>query len=247
MQVFFVIDSLAELDFKINLIQNFFSNDIKFFINSKFYGKIYNNQYIMSNTVKIFEGNEKAKIDDYLKSDKCNIDDTFLYYSSVKLSKDILQDVTKKKMYNYDAIYFKKKENAFSRFLKTIYQKIVNILFRVEDAFCSTKIQYISANFMENLKKNKFNNHIFKAKNSSEIELENANQAKTLSNKITFNMKSLYILIGLFASILLFVVLDVYFKLMFWVYFLFFMIVLLSIILFILMLFDNIFRSRYKK
>ena len=132
-------------------------------------------------------------------------------------------------------------------FFGKIYSKVIGWMFAAKDALSYTKVQYLSAEFMQHLKDTKFNNHILKADNSDIIEIEDKQLCNQL--KTTFRLKkyNIYNLIVFFVVLILYIVFANLFALMFWVHFMFIMLILLEIALAIMLIINNIFHDRFKK
>lgn len=247
MQTFFVVDSVNGLDEKINLILNNVGDNIKFFVKAKFYTTISQKTFVINNLAGIYKENEKAKIDEYLKSDKCNnIDNTILYYSSVDIDANVLQTIREKVSYNYDSIYVDIKRNVFQKIGKWIYEKFVYFMLRVKDACASPKLQFMSKKFMEYLQSTSFSNHILQVQHNSKIDVTNKNSTSTLMPKANFNKYIVYDFIVLIAILLAYVLLEAFFKLPFFAYFAVILGVIMTIVIAIIIVCFSKFNSRCK-
>ncbi|MBQ8430677.1 MAG: hypothetical protein IJX26_01875 [Clostridia bacterium] len=247
MQVFFVIDNVSNLSKKLNMIQQYFGDNIKFFVNTKLYPKIFRNEFIIKNLAGIYEKNEKSKIDEYIKSENYNLCSVLLYYSSVEINENMLEDMRKNIQFDYSSISFKKKENFLTKWLKAVYKKIVKLMFGVQDNCCYTKFQYINQEFMFQLVESVFNNHILIYGKHLDIDVETKEITNSLKTKIKFRNYHLYNLVALFSFVIMLVVFIQFFELMFWVYFFLFMLIIMSIVLAFMLAVHNIFHDRYRK
>lgn len=243
MQIFFVIDSVKNLDDNIKMLSNVFDASFKFFVPTKLYTSINQNKFVLENLAGVFDGNAKVKIDEYIKSNKFELSDVLLYYSSVSMSAEKIYEVQNKIKYNYDSIYLENPKSKVKKFFEKVYNKLISWFFKAQDACASTKVQYMSRAFMSELISTKFNNHIFKATNSVAVQFEEEN--KTIGTKFSLQKTNLYNAIVFFMTIVLFVICIVFVKMMFWVYFLFIMLLLLEIALAIMFVANNIFYVRF--
>lgn len=246
MQTFFVIDSVDNLQQKIDLISNNIGDDIKFFVKTSLFTKINNNSFVINNLLGIYEKNEKEKIDEYIKSEKFNLDSIFLYYASVSVSVDTLKTIHSKMSFGYDSIFVEPKRNVFEKFTTWCYDKISQLVFRVKDACCSTKVQYLSKNFVEHLKQTSFNNHILDVPFSYKVSEQDKSNCKSLQDKIKFSKFLIYDLIALFSIIAFYIVLETFFKLRFYVYFAVVIGIIMTFVIGSMIIVNSKFNVRYK-
>jgi len=248
MQIFFVVDELKGLDEKIDVLSRVFDANFKFFVPTKMFTKINDNKFVLENLAGLYERNVNKKIDEYIKSEKFALSDVLLFYSSANISMEILKVIESKIKYRYDSIYLAKQSGAVSNFFKKIYSKIIGWMFKVDDAMCYTKVQYLSQNFMQHLIDSYFNNHIFKVNNGTVIELENKKEEKNnLNNKFKLKKYNICNLIVFFIILIIYLILANLFNLQFYVHFLFIMLILFEIAMAIMLIIHNIFSVRYQK
>ena len=245
MQTFFIIDDTKDLDKKINMIINNIGDDIKFFVKANLYTQISGNATVMHKTAGVFKNNEKSKIDEYLHNEKCTLDTTLLYYSSVNIDDKLLMNMRNKAMTDYDTVFVKPKRNIFQRFCSWIYQKFTLFLYRVQDVDCSTKLQIMSKRFVEYLQQTTFCNHILDVKYKVIIEAE---KNTNLTPKTKFSKFYLYDIIAFLVILMSYVLLEVFLDLRFFVYFAIVLGVVLTIIvaLMIACFYKFNTRSKYK-
>ena len=245
MEIFFVIDSLDNIEHKISLLESFGDN-IKFFVDAKFVPKILGNKYIIARVVSIYNKNVNVTIDKYIKSSRYQVQNTLLYYASAELDLNIVEDIRERLKAKPDVIYVKKKLNAWKRFKLWFYQKFTKFIFGVADEYASIKLQYFSAEMMGALMETSFKNHIFSIPEAHTITLDEK-KAETYYTKPKFNKHLLYNPIAMCIILMGYVVLEKFFKLQFWMY----LFVVLSIITVIacwcVMTIKNKFDTRYKK
>lgn len=246
MQTFFVIDALTDVDKKINMILNNVGGDIKFFVKADLYTKIIGNNFIAQNLAGVYKSNEKLKIDKYLQTDKCNLDDTLLYYSSVEVNEEVLRLIREKSSYGYDSVFVSPKRNWWEKFTNWVYKKTATFMYRTTDLCCSSKIQYIGKRFLEYLKETTFSNHIFDVQHKYIVEVTDKSERKSLHTHIKFSKYYLYDIVALLLILLGYVLLETFFDLPFFVYFAVVLSVILAIIIAIMISCFSKFNSRIR-
>jgi len=245
MEILFVIDKLEDVERKLSLLESF-GAEIKFFVNSKFVAKLVKNKSILERIVAIYSKDVNITIDKYLKSEGYKPTETLLYYSSAKLTAEIIDKIREDLKLNPDTIYIKKKFSVWDKIKLWFYHKIIKLMFGIDDEYASVKLQYFSTNIMGALAETNFRNHIFEISNSLNIELSKGEE-ETFYNKSKFNKNCLYDLIVLCLILICYVVLERFFVLPFWVYLLAVALILATIISLIVIITISAFDCRYKK
>ncbi|MBO5910351.1 MAG: hypothetical protein J6Q15_02455 [Clostridia bacterium] len=245
MEVLFIVDQVKGLDKKISFFEDM-GADIKFFVNFKLTGKVISNKKILSNMVSIYNNNINKSIDEYVKKEGYVATETLLYYSSVDINNDMINQIIEKIGLNPDTIYVKKKFNWWSKFKLWFYQKVIKLLFGMNDEYASFKLQYFSKRLMEAFVKTNFKNHIFSIQTSDFVEIEKE-QEKLYYGTRKFNKNLLYNPIAFCLILICYVVLERFLALPFWVYFLVVALLLCTIINLIIMMIVSAFDYRYKK
>lgn len=243
MQLFFVIDSVENLDDKLERAKNIFDCKPSFFIKTSLYTKVSTNLEIMQSLLGVYDKNVNAKINEYIHGSKYNLDDCLVLYASADLTNEFLLELKNKITYGYDAIFIKEKETFFSKLKDKLYTSIIKLMFNVEDKKCSVKAQYLKRTSMEKLLDARFNDRILMDGNTTTMYTPGKN--KTLSEKPKFEKKTILALIVGCVIILMYVVLEVFLKLPFFVIFTFILLTFLSVIVSIMLFVNNIFKSRY--
>lgn len=247
MQVFFVVDSLDNLDEKIVMIENCFNTDIRFFVKTDLYTQICTNASLLERLAGVYESNEVKKIDEYIKSNRYEADNVVLFYSSAKVTQEMIKEVIKKIKYGYDTISFTKSRNKIANFFLSLYVKIGKFIFGCEDSLCYHKFMFMSKKVVEYLIATKFNNHIVKFENSVQIELIDKGVIKTMKEKTNVASYNIWNVIFLLSLIIFYVVAEVFFDLRFYMYFGFVVFIIMSILLGVMLAIHNIFEIRYKR
>lgn len=245
MEILFIIDSLDKLENKIALLDEFGAN-VKCFVKAKLVSKIISNKYIVDRVEGIYNNNVNEVIDKYIKSKKYKPVKTLLCYSSVNLDTKIINEIRENLKLNPDVIYIKKKFGLWDKFKMWFYQKIIKLIFGLNDEFASVKLQYFNENVMNAFVETGFKNHIFSVPNSLNIEIDK-NDEKDYYVKPRFNKNYLYNPIVLCLILICYVVLERFLVLPFWSYLLTVTMILAVIVNWIVMVIKNNFDIRYKK
>lgn len=245
MEILFVVDSIDDIEHKISLLE-VFGADIKFFIQSKYVAKIIKNKFIVNRVVAIYNNNINETIDKYLKDEKYKPKQTLLCYSSVTLNSDIINKIRDNLQFKPTVIYLKKKLNWWSKFKLWFYQKVVKLIFGLNDEYASIKLQYFSEELMEIFVQTNFKNHIFSIPNSLAVELDKGKES-SYYNKQKFNKNYLYNPIIICLVLICYVVAERFLALPFWVYLFIIAMILAVIVNWIVMIVKNTLDKRLKK
>ena len=184
MKVIFVIDSITELNNKINMLKTRFGNNILYVVKSN-----------LVNLVKTYGINPNAVYkNNYTKVMHIllgyNLDnDIIICYSSVKLDNNLLNQFIsrigdKSKIVNVMPSY-----NAFEKFNNNAYNIYVKSLFGVQDSLVSSKLQFLPRDFVIELVSTHFGNRLFAMdeKYTSTLYLEKGELSDSLKTKSTFS------------------------------------------------------------
>ena len=245
MEILFVIDSVEGLERKISLLEGF-GAEIKFFVHYKYVAEIIKNKFIVNRVVAIYNNNLNVTIDKYLKSENYKPTSTVLYYSSADLTHEMISNIRDNLKLKPSVIYVKKKFNWWSKFKLWFYQKVIKLIFGLNDEYASIKLQYFSDELMGAFAQTNFKNHIFSIPNNLSIELDKGNESSYYA-KPKFNKNYLYNPIVLCLILICYVVLERFLILPFWVYLLVIALILATIINWIIMIVKNVFDIRYRK
>jgi hypothetical protein len=245
MEILFVIDNVDNLDKKISLIETI-GADIKFFVDSKYVSNVIKNKKILDNIIAIFKNNINETIDKYIQQENYVAKSTIIYHSSVDITVEMIEKIRQNLQLNPDTIYVKKKMGFWSKFKLWVYNKIIKFLFGIDDEFASTKLQYFSEKMMSIFQQSNFKNHIFTMPNALTIEIDKQ-RAVTYYNKPKFNKNYLYNPIVICLILIVYAVLETFFKLQFWIYLLFITLIISVIVNWITMIIKNNFDVRFKK
>jgi len=199
MKVIFVIDSINELNNKINILKNRFGNDILYVVKSNLIGLVKTYDIEVNATYR----RSFAKIMQILLAN--NLDnDIVVCYSSVKLDNKLLNNFiakigNKEKIVNVMPTY-----NAFEKVCNSTYNVYVNGLFKVKDSMVSPKLQFLPADFVYELVMSHFSNRlfVFDEQYSSTLYIEKGELNSSLKTKTGFSKWQLIpVIVSLLISI----------------------------------------------
>ena len=201
MKVLFIIDSIKDLNSKINIIKSRLGSDIIYVVKSnlaplvKTYG-INPNATYRNNYIKVIHTLLAYNLEH----------DIIICYSSINLNNEILNKFVnkignKQKIVNVMPYY-----NSFERLNNGIYNVYVNSLFKTKDSMISPKLQFIPADFIPELLSTHFGNRLFEVDENftTTLYLEKNEVNNSFKTKTKFNKWHLIpIIVALILSIAL--------------------------------------------
>ena len=183
MKVLFVIDSISDINNKINLITNKFGNNIIYIAKANLLPiiKTYN---IKPNAV--YKNNVAKIIQTLLQQ---NTDDIIVYYSSFKIDTSTLTKFTNKIGDKSKIVSVMPSYNFFERMCNNAYNIYVSALFKTKDSMISSKLQYIPASFATELAATHFGNRLFEIdpRYTSTLHLEKGEVNTSSKQRVKFN------------------------------------------------------------
>ena len=245
MEILFVVDSVEDIEHKISLLDSL-GAEIKFFVSSEHVAKLVKNKFVASRTQAIYNNNVNTTIDKYLKADNYKPTPTLLYYASAEVSLQLLDNIRQNLQLKPHTIYAKKRFSWWDKVKLWFYQKVIKLIFGINDQYASVKLQYFDEEVMSVLAKTNFRNHIFSIPNALSIEIEN-DKTDSYYNKRKVDKNLLYNPIVICLMLICYVVLERFLNLPFWVYLLVIALILATIINWIIMIVKTTFDERYKK
>ena len=204
MKVIYVIDSVTDINSKIQLLKNRFGNDIYFVVKSKFL-KIFQTYGYQTNA--IYTKNLPEVIHTMLAKNE-EISDVVCLYSSLNINDRILNkfisaiQTNSGKVVNVCPNY-----NFFEDLGHSVYNIYVKSLFKNKDNLASAKIQYLPKEFVVELMTSHFGNKLFEInpKLCKNIYFEDKEFNNNLKTKTGFNKNLLVpIILALTLTIALF-------------------------------------------
>lgn len=246
MEILFVIDSLDDLDKKIELFNQTFEAKFKFFVDSKIATKVMKNKFVMSNIVSIYSGDAAETIEKYVKQSNYLPEETVVYYSSAEIDKHLLDDMLLKITKRPKMVFIKKTFSWWDKVKFYFYSLIIKWLFGSVDEYASVKLQYINKNLMKAAVETRFMNRVFSVENAEIVELD---KQKVKSHYLKLDFSKYHILNAIIFCLVLiaYIVLEAFFKLQFWVYLLMLISILSIVICEIIFISKEMFDKRLKK
>ncbi len=188
MKVLYVVDSITEINAKINKITSRFGQNIAFIVYAPL-ATLFESYGYKSNAVYY---NQLANVlHKYLSI--CNVQDIVIYYSSLTLSDDLLNNFMNKIGDKQKAVNIIPNYNAFEKFDNNIYNLYVKSIFKIPDSLCSPKLQFLPELFVKELIESHFANKLFQLSDNyvRNIYIEDKQLSKQLKVKQKFNINNL--------------------------------------------------------
>jgi len=186
MKVIYVIDSVTDINSKIQLLKNRFGNDIFFVVKSKFV-KIFQTYGYQTNA--IYTKNLPEVIHTMLAKSN-EIEDVICLHSCLNIDDKVLNKFIQAiqsntgKVVNVCPSY-----NFFEDLGHSVYNLYVKSLFKNKDNLASAKMQYLPKAFVEELLTSHFGNKLFEINPGlcKNIHFEDKEFNKSLKTKTGFN------------------------------------------------------------
>lgn len=204
MKVVYVIDSISNINYKIDLLKNKFGNDILFVVKARFvkffktYGYTINGVYT-NNLPEVIHSllNKTEQLDNVVYMQSC------LEISDKMLNKFITEiNANPNKIVCVEPYY-----SFFEQCSNAIYNIYCKSLFKAKDSLVSCKMQYLPKPFVEELLSTHFANKLFEANPSvtKTLHFEEKEVNKNFKTKTGFNKNMLVpIILALTLTIALF-------------------------------------------
>lgn len=204
MKVVYVIDSISNINYKIDLLKNKFGNDILFVVKAKFvkffqtYGYTINGVY----------ANNLPEVIHSLLSKTEQLDDVMYLQSSLEISDKMLNKfIAEIRANSTKIVCVEPYYSFFEQCSNAIYNIYCKSLFKAKDCLCSVKMQYLPKPFVEELLLTHFANKLFEANPNvvKTLHFEEKETNKNFKTKTGFNKNMLVpIIIALTLTIALF-------------------------------------------
>ena len=206
MKVVYVIDSISDLNNKINLLKIKYGDNIFYVVRAdlvelfKAFG-YYPNAVYYKNLTEIIHT---------LLINSNQIDDVIICYASLKFNMKLLTEFTNQIGSRTKVVSLTPKYNAFERMCNSAYNLYVKSIFKAKDSMVSPKLQFIPGSLLVELLSTHLGNRLFEMdedfKSHIQIEDDEINKsAKTKVPVIKFSLIAclitLIITVGLLASI----------------------------------------------
>ena len=245
MKVVYVIDSITDLNNKINLLKMKYGDNIIFVVRAdlvilfKTYGYIPNAVYYKNLT----------KIIHTLLINSNELEDIIICYASLKLNNTLLTKFSNSIGNKTKIVSVIPKYNAYEKVCNSVYNIYVNSIFKAKDSMISPKLQFIPKDFLPELLSTHLGNRLFEINpelaHNIKIEDKEINKSlKVKSNALKLNLialiVALVITVGLLSSI-------AYYKVNYFIILICSVLYLLDILLTVIFLSKSKFDNRFLK
>ena len=156
MKLVYVVDSVADIKNKIDMLQTRFGNKIYFVVKSPFQSLFKSFGY---NINAVYTKNLAKVLHTMLL--KCTADDFLLCYSSLKLDNQLLNKFLSKIGDGRKFVNLVPNYNVFEQIGDGIYNVYVKTMFKNKDSLASPKLQYIPKEYMLDLLSSHIANKMF--------------------------------------------------------------------------------------
>ena len=205
MKVVYVVDSISELNNKINLLKTRFGDNLFFVVRADLVDLFKTYSFLPH---AIYYNNLTEIIHSLLIRDE--LDDIVICYSSLKFDNNLLNKFIsaigdKRKMVNIMPQY-----NTFEQVCNSTYNIYVKSLFKIKDSLISPKLQFIPQDFLIELLTSHLGNRLFETEpeltRTISVENKEINESmKPKSSSLKYNLIAIIIALvitaGLFATI----------------------------------------------
>lgn len=244
MKVVFVVDSIKDLNKKINMMQSHFGNDIIFVVKANL-AKLFGTYGHFASAIY---NNNLAKVVHFTLA-RLEISSVVMYYSSCEINNPLLDAFSAKIADGSKVVNVVPTYNAFEQFCNSIYNIYVKTIFKNNDSLASPKLQFLPQKFVEELLSTHFGNKLFETPVELTQNLETNNKQINASLKIkpTFNKYAIIPLIIALATTACLIMALAFWGGKYLVVFVFVLLYVLNIFLTIVLQCKNFFDSRFLK
>ncbi len=243
MKIIFVVDSISDINKKVDALSSRFGNNICFVVKAPL-AELFKTFGYTCNA--IYSNNLSLTIHMLLL--KAEIEDVLVYYSSLILSEKLLNDFASK-IYSGKIVNVVPKYNAWENMCNSAYDTYVKTIFKIGDSFASPKLQFLPASFVTELLTSHFANRMFSLPASAvtNIYLDKGEQSNSAKIKTKFSKFHLIPIIAMLTITLALIMCLAFFKVSFALVFAFVLLYLLDLILFIIFQCKVYFDARFLK
>lgn len=244
MKVLVVVDSLKDINKKINTLTSRFGGQLHFVVKAEFV-KLFNTFGYQASAVY---SNNLTEIMHYLLK-RMDISDVVIYYSSLELTNELANTFISAVDDGSKVVNIVPNYNYFERFGNSVYSLYVKTIFKANDSFASPKLQFLPAGFVEELLSSHLGNKLFEINKELCTTINTSDKVvnSSLKVKTKFNKYAILPIIALLAITALFIMCLGVFGAKFIVIFLFVVLYILDIVLTIIFQCKNYFDARFLK
>ena len=205
MRVVCVVDSIADLNQKINLLKMKFGDNISFVVRADFENIFKTYGYQINAT---YYKNLTKVVHNFLIN--CKDDDVVIYYSSLQIDLNFLTKFTNAIGNKQKIVSVMPKFNMFEKMCNSAYNIYVKSMFGMKDSLISSKLQFIPVDIIVELLASHVGNRLFElpyevcktiSTDNEEINKSLKTKVNTVKNNLLSLIVALIITIALLASI----------------------------------------------
>ncbi len=156
MKVICVVDSVNDINKKINILKTHFGDDILFIVKASLM-PIFKTYPYQANA--IYDKNLARII--HLTLIKNDPSDLVIYYTSLTINNSLITEFTKKIGMKIRIVNFIPKYNTFEKICLSVYNGYVKALFKNKDSLASPKLQFLPEGFVSGLLNSHIGNKLF--------------------------------------------------------------------------------------
>ncbi len=181
MKVIYIVDSISDLNNKINLLRMKFGENIFYVVRADLVDLFKTYNYIPH---AIYYNNLTKVVHNFLL--KQEVSDIVVYYSSLKLNNELLTKFTNSIGNKMKIVSLSPKYNVFEQICNSVYNVYVKSLFKTTDSMVSNKLQFIPQHFLIELLNSHLGNRLFEIsqEHTKSITLENPEINTSMKTKI---------------------------------------------------------------
>lgn len=244
MKLIYVVDSIADLNNKINLLKHRLCDNIFYVVKADLVDLFATYGY---KPHAIYYNNLSEIINILLRSS--NADDLIICYASLQFDNNLLTHFTKAIGNKTKVVNLTPKYNTFEKLYNSAYNVYVKSLFKLKDSLATPKLQFLPVIFVEDLLNSHIANRMFELNSdySKEISVENKEINKSMKSKnksLKYNLISLIIALVLTIGLLTCIA---YLKVNFILVFIFIILFALNLLMTIIFQFKARFDKRFLK
>jgi len=244
MKVVCVVDSITDLNKKIETIKSHFGNNILYVVKASLM-PIFETYNYTANAV--YDKNLSKIIHVMLsKNDPCDI---VIYYTSLEINSKLISDFIAKIGNKTKIVNFMPKYNSFESMCLGAYNVYVKSIFKIEDCLASPKLQFLPTPYIASLLESHIGNKMFKMPDNLVIPLQtdDANINKSAKIKTKFGKSEIIALIVAMVITLSLILTYAFFTPHFVVTLLFILFYLLDLTLYLILKCKSLFDLRFLK
>ncbi len=244
MRVVLVVDSIENLNEKVNMLETHFGTNLCFVVKANLAPIFKTYGYPISAVY----GEKAAKIV-HLTLARLDVEDTIICYASLQLSNRLLDGLTARLGDGNKIINFMPRYNYFERMCNGPYNVYVKTIFKAKDSLASPKLQFLPAGCVDELLQSHIANRMFEMNPKLVYSVEVEDKATNASLKVRpkFNKYAIIPIIVVLTALALFIMSLAFWGARYLNIFIFVAVCILDVLLTIIFQFKNYFDERFLK